>query len=113
MSAAEPIWLAALRVAAQPPYGAAIARRVGYDPAVISRVLKGTYTGSLQAVQQAVESRLLQGRTDCPVLGDIAEVRCLENQRLPFAATNPTRVQLHATCPTCPHHAGATGQEKT
>ena len=113
MSTTEPVWLAALRAAAQPPRGAATARRIGYDAAVISRVLKGSYSGNLQAVQQAVERELLQGRTDCPVLGEIAVVRCLETQRQPFAATNPTRVQLYATCPTCRHHVGATGQEKS
>lgn len=105
MSTLEPLWLATLREAAKPPLGAATARRLGYSPGVISAVLKGKYTGNLAAVQRAVERELLNATVDCPVLGVIATSDCLTNQRLPFAATNPHRVQLACTCPTCHHRS--------
>lgn len=85
---------------------AAIARRIGYSAGVISGVLKGTYKGDESRVQQAVEGALMGLTVDCPVIGEIPRNVCLEYQRRPFAATNPMRVQLARTCPTCPHYVG-------
>lgn len=112
MSANEPAWLAVLREAARPPNGASVAKRLGYSAGVVSGVLKGNYTGSLAAVQAAVERELMQGRVECPVLGEIAVSDCFGNQRMPFAATSPQRVALYGSCRNCIHNpAGTAGKE--
>jgi DNA-binding transcriptional regulator YdaS (Cro superfamily) len=80
------------------------AERLGYSAAVVNQVLKGTYKGDLSAVEQAVRGALLDLKLNCPVCGDLPAQKCLEYQRLPFAATNPQRVQLYRACRSgCPH----------
>jgi hypothetical protein len=71
---------------------------IGYSPAVVNQVLKGTYKGDLKAVQKAVEGALMGATVKCPVLGALASNRCLEIQGQPFAATSPTRVALYRAC---------------
>lgn len=40
----------------------------------------------------------------CPVAGELRMHHCLQNQRMPFAATNPQRVRLYRACRAgCPH----------
>lgn len=82
----------------------AVAEQIGYSPAVVSCVLKGTYRGDLRAVEQAVRGAFLHATVDCPVIGELRAHRCLEIQRQPFAATNPQRVRLYRACRNgCPH----------
>lgn len=103
----EPTWLQVLRETAAPKGGQArAAERIGYSPAVVSQVLKGTYKGDLKAVQQKVEGALMGLTVDCPVIGELPRNRCLEYQRQGFAATNHMRVQLSRACPECPNRRG-------
>jgi hypothetical protein len=94
-------WLAALRDECARTSQAAVARRINYSATVVNQVLKGAYKGDLHGVQRAVEGALLGMTVKCPVIGDLARNLCLDYQRQPFAATNPTRVQLARTCPKC------------
>ena len=80
------------------------AEQIGYAPAVVNQVLKGCYKGDLKRVQIAVEGAFLQRTVNCPVFGELAANRCLENQILPFAAINPTRVKLYTACRNCQHN---------
>lgn len=80
-----------------------VAEKIGYSQSVVNQVLKGTYKGDLKSVQRAVEGALMGATVDCPILGDLPRQRCIENQRAGFRATNPLRVQLARTCPTCPN----------
>lgn len=83
---------------------ARVGAKIGYSPAVVSQVLSGSYKGDLKAVQKAVEGAFMGATVDCPVMGKIAGNKCLANQRLPFAATNPQRVRLWRACRDgCPH----------
>lgn len=96
-------WMDALRQAACSDGQAAVARRIGYSPTVVSQVLSGKYQGDLRRVQRAVEGALLHATVDCPVLGDLPLQRCIEHQRGPKRFTNPMRVALSRACPTCPN----------
>lgn len=81
-----------------------VAKLVGYSPTTILRVLNGTYAGDLASVKKAVTGALMGATVTCPVLGKIPSNQCLENQKLPFAATNPDRVELYRACRAgCPH----------
>jgi hypothetical protein len=101
-------WTDRLRLECARTSQSKVAERIGYSPAVVNQVLGGSYKGDLRAVQKAVEGALMGATVECPVLGTIGGNRCLEEQRRPFAATNPNRVRLFKTCPTCPNNrAGA------
>ncbi len=96
-------WIEALREEAKRTSQAAAATRIGYSPSVVNQVLKGTYNGDLASVEEAVRGAIMGATVECPVIGDIPRNRCIEYQRRSgnFAATNPSRVLLHRTCPVC------------
>ena len=77
---------------------AAVAELLGYSPTVVNQVLSGSYRGDLTAVRRAVEGAFMGAHVECPVLGEIADNRCISEQRRAFAATNPQRVQLFKAC---------------
>jgi len=103
----EADWIAVLRQTAQATTQSAVARVIGYSSAVVSQVLKGSYAGDTRRVQTAVEGALMGMTVECPAIGELRRDRCLDYQRQPFASTNPLRVQLSLTCPSCPHKRGA------
>lgn len=98
-------WIAALNAEAQRTSQSATATRIGYSPAVVNQVLKGTYKGDLGRVEESVRGAIMGATIDCPVIGEIPRNRCIDHQRRSgsFAATNPLRVQLHRNCPICPN----------
>jgi len=102
-------WKQALRDECRRTSQARAAQLIGYSPAVVNQVLKGTYKGDYRAVEEAVRGALMGATVDCPVIGEMPRNRCIEHQRRAsaFAATNPLRVQLYKTCPTCEHSKGA------
>lgn len=96
-------WKQALAAACASMSQKDVASIIGYSESVISQVLAGKYRGDMRRVQAAIEGGLLGATVDCPVLGVIPRQQCIEHQRRPFAPTNPMRVQLWRTCPTCTH----------
>ena len=84
---------------------AEVARRMGCSPATVSLLRRGRYP---EAAEGKWHQRFLdafdEARVDCPVLGEIDRRTCAAHRSRPFAATNPVRVRLYRTCPTCPHH---------
>jgi DNA-binding transcriptional regulator YdaS (Cro superfamily) len=91
-------WVEVLRAACAVSTQGSVATRLGYSAAVVNQVLKGTYKGDLQRVQRAVEGALMGSVVDCPIVGQIPRQRCVEHQRAPFRATNPSAVQLYRAC---------------
>lgn len=99
----EPDWVAALRAEAQRTSQVKAGARLSVSGSTVNQVLKGVYRGDLARIQGLVEGELMHATVDCPVLGELPRNRCLENQRRPLAATNPTRVALYHACQTCPN----------
>jgi len=79
------------------------ADRIGYSPSVGSQILSNSYKGRLDKVEGAVRGAFMGTTVACPVLGELAVDKCLYHQARTFAPTNPTRVRLSRTCPTCKH----------
>lgn len=99
-----PDWVVRLAEECDRDSQSAVARRIGYSPAVVSHVLKARYPGDLAAVEKAVRGAFMAGTVDCPVLGPIAGNDCLQNQRRPFSAANAQRLRLFKACRSdCPH----------
>ena len=86
------------------PNQGAVARAIGYSPTVVSQVLNGRYPGDLGAVEAAVRGAFFGATVECPVLGELPENRCLEEQRRRLLTSSPQRVQLYRACRAgCPH----------
>ena len=93
-----PEWIVALARECDRLSQRAVAVRLGYSPASLSMLLNGRYKADLTAIEQAVRGALMSATVDCPVAGQLASDVCLKNQKLPFAATNLTRVRLYKAC---------------
>lgn len=99
-----PEWVEVLAEECDETSQKAVARAIGYSPAVVNTVIGNTYRGDLGAVEQAVRGALLNAKVQCPVAGELAANQCLEFQRLPFKATNAQRVRLYKACRACPNN---------
>lgn len=100
----EPAWISVMRETAARIGQPKTAERIGYSTTVVNQVLKGKYKGDLNRVEERVKGALMGALVICPVLGELARDRCLDHQRAPFAATNPSRVQLWHACKRCPNN---------
>lgn len=100
---AIPDWIVVLADECDRGGQGATARRIGIAKSTINEVMRRTYKARLGNIEQKVRGALMGTTVVCPVLGEIGVDLCLENQRRPFSAANPIRVQLHRTCPTCAH----------
>jgi DNA-binding transcriptional regulator YdaS (Cro superfamily) len=99
-------WIEALREACDRQTQARVAKLVGYSPATISQVLKGTYRGDMASIEGAVRGGLMGGTVTCPALmQEIPTNRCLSLQRRPFSFTNAmvNRIRRHCRSGECPH----------
>jgi hypothetical protein len=101
----RPEWIERMDEACKRTSQAAVARRIGYCPAVVSACLKGTYNkGDSSRVEAAFNGAYGGEEVECPAVGaSIPRQRCIEQQRMPFRATNPLAVRLRRTCPECPN----------
>lgn len=68
-----------------------------------------TSIGDYQSRRQRLRARMVANGycTECPVLGQITAAQCKWHRNREFAATNPTRVRLGQTCPTCSNNPKA------
>ena len=91
-------WMSVLRVAVEKRGLKAVADQLGRSKSCISSVLGGNCPASTKVIEQRVRGELMNKRIECPVLGEISPAQCQDEQVKPFAATNPTRVQLWKAC---------------
>mgnify|MGYP000860166400 CR=1 FL=1 len=96
-------WLEVLRGAVQRSSQRTVAARLGVSTTMVSQALSGRYPSSLTTLERRVRGTLLAATVNCPVLGQISERRCEDEQRRPFSISNPTRVRLYVTCRKCPN----------
>lgn len=99
-----PNWVEVLATECDLSNQSTVGKKLGYSGSMVSQVLRKKYKGNLAAVESAVRGNLLQETVNCPVLDSILSSTCLENQRKPFSASSPQRVQLYHSCNGgCPH----------
>ena len=82
----------------------AVAKVLGYSPAVISQAMQGIYPGDMDKLTAKVVEIYGNVQVECPLLGIIPLGQCVKNQQRPFSTANPLAVELWATCPVCKHH---------
>lgn len=101
---ATPDWVRILAEEVDRTTQTATAKRLGYSSSVVSQTLGKSYAGDLSSVEQAVRGALMGATVECPVLGEIGRDMCLDEQRMPAAATSAMRMQLWRACRAgCPH----------
>ena len=101
-------WMEKLKMVCEMTNQRVVSQELGVSQSALNQVLKGVYKGNVDRIQKRVEGMYMNLTVDCPVLGDIPADQCILHQSRMnnFAATNPTRVQLYKTCPTCPNRIG-------
>jgi hypothetical protein len=87
--------------------GRKLSELLGVSTSAVSQALNDKFVGNVERFCLRVRGVFAGDSVRCPVLGDITTKVCLEQQQRPKAFTNPMRVTLHRTCPTCPHHQGS------
>ncbi|WP_440411091.1 transcriptional regulator [Neorhizobium petrolearium] len=93
-----PAWVLELAEACRLSNQSAIAKRLGYSPAVVSSILSNTYKGDVARVEQMVRGALMAETVPCPALGDIPRNICLDWQAKPYAATSSHRAAMYHAC---------------
>lgn len=104
----EQRWLQELRAQCQITSQPKVAKVLGYSPAVINQVLKGTYKGDIKKVEQKVRGAFLGETVGCPILGELERNKCIEHQNAKYSSVNRLAVQLYRKCPTCPYNQKTT-----
>lgn len=95
-------WLEFLAKACEETSQRAVGARIGYSSATVSLVLGGQYKGDMNAVKNAVATKLMQSTVPCPVLGEIKSADCSAHQKRSFSSSSSMRVRLFKACRKCP-----------
>lgn len=78
-----------------------VARMLEISGSALSQLMGGTYKAAPDSILERVREVYGGISVECPVLGEITLARCAQEQKRPFAATNPQRVRLYRECRTC------------
>lgn len=101
-----PDWILVLAEEASRSTAKAVAERLGYSTSVVTTAIVRAYRGNMERLEQLVRGAFMSLKVDCPVLGELARDRCLQEQAEPFRASSAMRAQLFHACTIpgrCPH----------
>jgi hypothetical protein len=99
-----PDWVRSLALACQRTSQSKVAAELDRSPAVVSTVLRKKYAGSYDRIEERVRGVLMNGRVDCPALGQLPSHECQDwrEKAKVFAVGNPTRTRMFRACQRCP-----------
>lgn len=85
-----------------------VAKRLGYSGAVISQVITNSYPGDAVRIEQAVRMHLMGSKVDCPALGEIKELQCVDWQEEARKKQHrtPFKGQMRRACHRCDRFKG-------
>jgi hypothetical protein len=81
----------------------AVAKALNVSVTMVNQALKHSYRGDLDSLARRIRGVFLGQTHRCPVLGEINDKTCLDEQSRPLVFTNPLRVSIYRACKTCPH----------
>ena len=81
----------------------AAAKALNVSVTMVNQALKGSYRGDVDILARRIRGEFLHHGHRCPVLGEINDKTCLDEQSRPLVFTNPLRVSIYRACKTCPH----------
>ena len=86
-----------------------VAQKLNRSASLVSGVLRRTYKGSMEAVEDVVRGVYMSGTVTCPALGEISSAACRDWMRRAqsFSNVNSERVRLYRACNACPRFKGA------
>lgn len=98
-----PEWIIALAEECDRTSQRQVAQRVGYSAGAVNQVLAAKYKAPLRNIQKAVRGAFLSATVLCPVVGELAADRCLDQQKKPWSSS-PLRLRMFKACRSgCPH----------
>lgn len=98
-----PQWIAVLADECDRTGQSKCAERLNVSAAMVNQALQNTYKGRLDRLEERVRGELMRETHECPVLGAISKMACLEHQAQPFSTTSRLAVRLSLACPHCPN----------
>lgn len=107
-----PDWIRALALACGRSSQSKVAAQLDRSPAVVSTVLRRKYAGAYDRIEERVRGVLMNGRVDCPAMGQLPSHECQDwrEKAKVFAAGNPTRTRMFRACNRCPVFKGEGGE---
>lgn len=99
-----PDWVRALALACSRSSQSKVAAQLDRSPAVVSTVLRKKYAGAYDRIEERVRGILMDGRVDCPAMGQLPSHECQDwrEKAKVFAVGNPTRTRMYRACHRCP-----------
>ncbi|MCU0826619.1 MAG: hypothetical protein MUE52_04270 [Tabrizicola sp.] len=103
-----PDWIRALAIACGRSSQSKVAAQLDRSPAVVSTVLRKKYAGSYERIEERVRGILMDGRVECPALGQLPSHECQDwrEKSKTFAPGNPLRTRMFRACQRCPVFKG-------
>ncbi len=99
-----PDWIRSLALACERSSQSKVAAQLDRSPAVVSTVLRKKYAGSYERIEERVRGILMDGRIDCPGMGQLRTHECQDwrEKAKTFSPGNPTRTRMFRACNRCP-----------
>lgn len=99
-----PDWIRSLALACERSSQSKVAAQLDRSPAVVSTVLRKKYAGSYDRIEERVRGILMDGRIECPGMGQLPSHECQDwrEKAKVFAPGNPTRTRMFRACRRCP-----------
>lgn len=99
-----PDWVRALALACARSSQSAVAAQLGRSSALVSTVLRKAYEGSYARVEERVRGVLMDGRVECPSLGQVPSHECQDwrEKARAYVSGNPLRLRMFRACRACP-----------
>lgn len=99
-----PDWVRSLALACQRSSQSKVAAQLDRSPAVVSTVLRKKYAGAYDRIEERVRGVLMDGRVDCPAMGQLPSNECQDwrEKAKVFAVGNPLRTRMYRACHSCP-----------
>jgi hypothetical protein len=104
--AAMPDWVLALAKACARTSQTRVAKALDRSGGTISQVLHNKYAADTAHIEERVRGVLMQGRVDCPALGELPQHACQDHRARArtYVMGDPTRQAMRRACHKCPRY---------
>lgn len=101
-----PDWIETLALVCGRSSQAKVAKELGRSGAVISQVLRRVYSADMANIEERVRGVYLDGKLDCPALGEMPVHQCQDwrEKSRAFQVGNPLRARMFRACQNCPRN---------
>lgn len=101
-----PDWVEALARVCAASSQSRVAREMGRSASLVSMVLRARYPGDLEAVEDLVRGRYMNGKVACPAHGELPTHLCRlwRDRSKNFSGHNAEWVRMHRACSRCPRN---------